>query len=327
MHRRTFMTLTGGMAANWSISAFAQSSSLPTVGFVNNGSQKAFATLLAKFRQGLGQAGFIEGQTVAIETRWADGNDERLQALISELVQRRVSVIAATGGSRSTVAAQAATTTVPVVFVMGADPVKLGLVKSLNKPGGNLTGVSLLSNGLLAKQIAILHEAIAKGATIGFLVRPTNPNADNDTRDATTASETLGHKLLVAKADTQTEIAPAIADLVQSGVAALVIFPDVLFISNIDELATLTTSHKLPAIYNFPEFAAAGGLLTYGGNQNEGYRQAGIYTGRILKGEKPSDLPVVQSSRFELIVNLKTAKAFGLNLSQTLLATVDQVIE
>jgi len=225
------------------------------------------------------------------------------------------------------VAAQAATTTVPVVFVMGADPVKLGLVKSLNKPGGNLTGVSLLSNGLLAKQIAILHEAIAKGATIGFLVRPTNPNADNDTRDAMTASETLGHKLLVAKADTQTEIAPAIADLVQSGVAALVIFPDVLFISNIDELAALTTSHKLPAIYNFPEFAAAGGLLTYGGNQNEGYRQAGIYTGRILKGEKPSDLPVVQSSRFELIVNLKTAKAFGLNLSQTLLATVDQVIE
>ncbi len=210
---------------------------------------------------------------------------------------------------------------------MGADPVKLGLVKSLNKPGGNLTGVSLLSNGLLAKQIAILHEAIAKGATIGFLVRPTNPNADNDTRDAMTASETLGHKLLVAKADTQTEIAPAIADLVQSGVAALVIFPDVLFISNIDELAALTTSHKLPAIYNFPEFAAAGGLLTYGGNQNEGYRQAGIYTGRILKGEKPSDLPVVQSSRFELIVNLKTAKAFGLNLSQTLLATVDQVIE
>jgi putative ABC transport system substrate-binding protein len=225
------------------------------------------------------------------------------------------------------VAAQAITTTVPIVFVMGADPVKLGLVNSLNKPGGNLTGVSLLSNGLLAKQIAILHETIAKGATIGFLVRPANPNADNDTRDAMSASETLGLRLLVAKADTQTEIAPAVADLVQRGVAALVIFPDVLFISNIAELAALTTSHKLPAIYNFLEFATAGGLLTYGGNQNEGYRQAGIYTGRILKGEKPSNLPVVQSSCFELVVNLKTAKAFGMNLSQTLLATADQVIE
>jgi putative ABC transport system substrate-binding protein len=177
---------------------------------------------------------------------------------------------------------------------------------------------------LLAKQIAILHEAIAKGATIGFLVRPVNPNADNDTRDAMAASEMLGHKLLVAKADTQAEIAPAIADLVQRGVAALVIFPDVLFISNIAELAALTTNHTLPAIYNFPEFATAGGLLSYGGNQYEGYRQAGIYAGRILKGEKPSDLPVVQSSRFELIVNLKTAKAFGMNLSPTLLATVDR---
>jgi putative ABC transport system substrate-binding protein len=327
MHRRTIMTLIGGMAAHWSISTLAQAQPLSKVGFVNNGSQRVYTNQFATFRQSLNDAGFIEGQTLSIETRWAEGNDERLQALISELVGHGVSVIAATGGSPTAIAAQATTTTVPIVFVMGADPVKLGLVKSLNKPGGNLTGVSLLSNGLVAKQIAILHEAIAKGATIGFLVKPTNPNADNDTKDAGIASETLGHKLLVGKANTQTEIAPAIADLVQKGIAALVIFPDVLFSSNNLELAALMNNHKLPAIYNFPDFADAGGLLTYGGNQNEAYRQAGIYTGRILKGEKPSDLPVVQSSRFELIVNLKTAKALGMNLSQTLLAAADRVIE
>jgi len=286
-----------------------------------------FRGLLAKFRQGLGEAGFVEGQTVRIEARWAEGSDDRLPALISELVQRRVSVIAATGGSASVVAARASATTIPVVFVMGADPVKLGVVNSLNRPGGNITGVSILSNGLLTKQFAILHDTIATGAAIGFLVKPANPNADSDTNNVTSAAEALGHRLLVGKANTQAEIAPAIADLVQSGAAALVIFPDVLFINSIKQLVAVTANHRLPAIYNFLEFAAAGGLLSYGANQNETYRQAGVYTGRILKGEKPSDLPVMQSSRFEFIVNLKTAKAFGLTLSPTLLATADEVIE
>jgi putative ABC transport system substrate-binding protein len=325
MHRRRFIKLLGVTAATLPTSAFAEP--LPIVGFVNNGSPRGFASLLAKFRQGLGEAGFVEGRTVTIEVRWAEGSDDRLPALVSELVQHRVAVIVTTGGSRSTIAARAITTTVPIVFVMGGDPIKLGLVKSLNNPGGNLTGVSLLSNGLLAKQIAILHEAIAKGATIGFLVRSGNPNAESDTRDVISASEALGHKLVVAKASSEAEIAPAIADLVEKGVEALVIFPDALFISNATELATLAMNHKLPAIYNLLDFAVAGGLLCYGANQNDAYRQAGVYAGRILRGDKPSNLPVMQSSRFELILNLKTAKAFGMNLSPTLLATVDQVIE
>jgi len=247
--------------------------------------------------------------------------------LISDLVQHRASVIVATGGSSTAIAARSVTTNVPVVFVMGGDPVKLGLVKSLNNPGGNLTGVSLLSNGLLAKQIAILHEAIAQNTTIGFLVRPANPNAESDTKDVVSAAEALGHKLVVAKANTEAEIAPAIAALVDKGSEALIIFPDVLFISNIVELAEIAAEHKLPAIYNFLGFAAAGGLLCYGANQNDAYAQAGIYAGRILRGAKPSELPVMQSSRFELILNLKTAKAFGTKLSPTLLATVDRVIE
>lgn len=325
MHRRNFMTLVSAAAAGWPISTFAQPASLPTIGFVNNGSPKAFENLVGKFRQGLGEAGFTEGQTVAIETRWAEGVDDRLPTLISELVQRRVSVIVTTGGSRSTSAAQVVTTTVPVVFVMGADPVKLGLVKSLSRPGGNLTGVSILSNGLLAKQVAILHEAIPKDATVGLLVRSSNPLADNDIEEAMGASEILGHKAIAAKVDTQAEIAPAIANLAKRGIAALMIFPDALFISNVTELAALTIGHKLPAIYHFPEFATAGGLLSYGANQSEAYRQAGIYTGRILRGEKPSDLPVMQSTRFEFVANLKTAKTLGITLSQTLLATVDRV--
>jgi putative tryptophan/tyrosine transport system substrate-binding protein len=327
MHRRTFVSLIGGAGAAWAGSAFAQPAPLPIVGFVNNGSQKGFANLFAKFRQGLGDRGFIEGQTVGIEARWADGRDDRLHDLISELVERRASVIVATGGSRVSLVARAVTTSVPVVFVMGGDPVKLGLVKSLNKPASNLTGVSVLSNGLLAKQIAILHETIARAATIGFLVRPANPNAENDIKSVTAASEALGHRLVVAKANSEAEIASAVAGLVQSGSEALVIFPDVLFASNVAELAKLAESYKLPAIYNVVDFATAGGLLCYGADENDAYRQAGIYAARILKGEKPEELPVMQSSRFELVLNLKTAKAFGMSPSPTLLATVDQVIE
>jgi putative ABC transport system substrate-binding protein len=250
-----------------------------------------------------------------------------LPGLISELAQRHPSVIATTGGSASTVAAKAVGSTIPVVFVMGADPIRLGLVKGLNKPETNITGVSMLSNGLLSKQVALLHETIAKGAPVGFLVRPANPNAENDIRDLTAASETLGHKLVVARANSLAEIAPAVAELVQNGVVALVVFPDVLFISNIRPLVATINEHRLPAIYNFSEFTAAGGLLCYGGNQKEAYRQAGIYAGRILKGEKASELPVMQSSRWYLTINLKTAKTFGINLSPTLLATADEIIE
>jgi ABC-type uncharacterized transport system substrate-binding protein len=327
MHRRTFIALVGATAATWPHQAFSQGAPLPVIGFVNNGSPDAFATFFADFRRGLGEAGFIQGQSVNIETRWAEGNDERLPALISELVQRRVSVIATTGGSASTVAARASAVTTPIVFVMGADPIKLGIVSSLNRPGANFTGVSMLSNNLLAKQAAILHETIAKGAPIGFLVRPANPNASADTRELTAAVEALDRKLIIAEANTQAEIAPAVGDIAGKGAAAMIVFPDVLFISSLKQLVAAISDHRLPAIYNFSEFAAAGGLICYGANQNEAYRQAGFYAGRILKGEKPSELPVMQSVRLKLVVNLKTAKAFGINLSPTLLATADEVIE
>ena len=225
------------------------------------------------------------------------------------------------------VAARAVAPTTPIVFVIGADPIKLGLVRSLNKPEANITGISLLSNGLLAKQAAILHETIAHGAPVGFLVRPTNPNASGDTRDLTAALEALGHKIVVAEANTDAAIAPAVMDLVQKGAVAMIVFPDVLFISNLKRLVEVTTENRLPTIYNFLEFAAAGGLLCYGANQNEAYYHAGVYAGRILKGQKPSELPVMQSTRLKLIVNLKTAKTFGFNLSPTLLAMADEVIE
>jgi putative ABC transport system substrate-binding protein len=327
MHRRSFIGLAGSAAVAWPNLLIAQQSAVPVVGFINNGSPAAFASLFADFRRGLGGAGFVEGQSVSIEARWAEGRDDRLKNLVGELVQRRVSVIAATGGTATVVAARELATATPIVFVIGADPIKLGIVKSLNKPDANITGISLLSNGLLAKQAAILHEAIAKVAPIGFLVRPSNPNARDDTRDLVAATEALGHKLIVAEVNAAAELTSAVGDLAQKGAAAVIVFPDVLFISNLKQLVAATAEHRLPAIYNFPEFAAAGGLLCYGANQNEAYNQAGVYAGRILKGEKPSELPVMQTARLKLIVNLKTAKAFGINLSSTLLAMADEVIE
>jgi putative tryptophan/tyrosine transport system substrate-binding protein len=327
MHRRRFIALAGSTAAVWPDLLVAQQSALPVVGFINNGSPNAFASLFADFRRGLGGAGFVEGQSVSIEARWAEGRDDRLKALIAELVQRRVSVIVATGGTASVVAAREVATATPIVFVIGADPIKLGIVKSLNKPEANITGISLMSNDLLAKQAAILHETIAKDAPVGFLVRPSNPNAIADTRDLVAATGALGHKLLVAEVNSGAELAPAVADLAQKGAAALIVFPDVLFISNLTQLVAATADHRLPAIYNYLEFATAGGLLCYGANQNEAYNQAGIYAGRILKGAKPAELPVMQTARLKLIVNLKTAKAFGMNLSSTLLAMADEVIE
>jgi len=326
MPRRTFIAGVGALAVTRPYSLAAQSTAPPLVGFVNNGAEPAFAALFAAFRQGLGDAGF-NGSSARIEARWAEGHDDRLPSLIPELAQRRVSVIVVTGGSAVVMAARSFSSTTPVVFVIGGDPVRLGIVKSLNKPESNITGVSLLSNGLLAKQVAILHETIPKEALVGFLVRPANPNAENDIRELTAAAETLGHKLLVARANSPEEITLAIESLVQRGAAAAVIFPDVLFISNLQSLVTALTQHRLPAIYNFSEFAAAGGLLCYGSNQKEAYHQAGVYAGRILKGEKPADLPVMQSSRWKFTINLKTAKALGISLSPTLLATADEIIE
>jgi ABC-type uncharacterized transport system substrate-binding protein len=327
MDRRRFIQLAGGATFAWPTLAHAQPASTPLVGFFNNGSPQAFATRVDAFRRGLGEAGFVEGQSVRIEYRWSEGDDSRIPELVTDLAQRKVSVITATGGTAGVLAVRRIAPATPLIFAIGADPVKLGIVKSFNKPEGNVTGVSFLSNTILSKQVAILHEAIGSNASLGFLVNPANPNAENDIKSAAATAEALGHKTIVAMASAPAEVAGAIASLVEKRAEALVIFPDALFSSTLRQLVELATKHRIPAIYNTPEFSAAGGLLSYGANQIEAYRQAGVYTGRVLKGEKPADLPIVQSTRFDFAVNLKTAKAFGITLSPTLLATVDQVFE
>jgi putative ABC transport system substrate-binding protein len=324
MQRRAFITLLGGAAVIWPLTARAQQ---PVIGFLNNGSSNIFAHLVAAFRQGLSETGYVDGQNVRVEYRWADSKNDNLPGLVDDLVRRHVAIIAVTGGTAGVLAAHSATTTIPIVFAIGGDPVKFRLVNSLNRPGGNITGVSFLSNVLLAKQIGILHETIGKESTIGFLINPNNPNAEADTKEVAAAANALGHSFVVVSASTEKEIDAAFADLVQQRVGAVLIFPDTLFNDQRDQLVVLATRHRLPAINNSRQFAAAGGLMSYGTDQNEAYRQVGIYTGRILKGEKPGDLPVMQSTKFELVINLKTAKALGLTIPSGVLAIADEAIE
>lgn len=319
--RREFVGLLGGALARPAV-ALAQSTK-PLVGFVNNGAANIFGPLFAAFQRGLGEAGFADGQVV-IEDRWAEGDNSRLPALLEDLVRRRVNVIAATGGTPTALAAQAASGAIPVVFAIGADPVKFGLAASFNRPGGNTTGVSFLANALLAKQVEVLHETVAKDVVLGFLINPVNPNADSDTASA---AAKLGRKLVIVKAQRPSDIATAFSLLVDQKVGALLIFPDALFTSLREQLVALVLRHKLPALYNSRDFAVSGGLIGYGANQGEAYRHTGAYVGRILKGEKPAELPVMQSTAVDLVVNLKTAKALGIEVPQTLLARADEIIE
>ena len=327
MQRREFITLLGGAAAAWPLTARAQQPAMPVVGFLNNGSSNAFVPHVAAFRQGLSETGYVDGQNVSIEYRWADSKNDDLPGLVDDLVRRHAAIIVATGGTAAALAAHAATTAIPIVFAIGGDPVKFRLVSSLNQPGGNITGVSFLANALLAKQVGILHETISKEVAIGLLINPTNPNAEIDTKVVAAAANTLGHRLVVVTASTENEINTAFANLVQQRAGALLIFPDTLFSGQRDQLAALATRHKLPAVYNSRQFAAAGGLISYGTDQTDAYRQVGIYTGRILKGEKPGDLLVMQSTKFELVINLKTAKLLGLKISEPFLLIADEVIE
>jgi putative tryptophan/tyrosine transport system substrate-binding protein len=327
MKRREFIGLVGGAAAAWPLAARAQQSPMPVVGFLNNGSAEAFAPHMAAFQQGLNDAGYVDGQNVRIEYRWAEGDNSRLPALVADLVGRPAALIAATGGVASALAAKSGTTTIPVVFAMGADPVRFGLVASLNRPGGNITGVSYLANTILEKQIEMLHESVSKATAIGFLVNPANPNAEQDLIAAAAASRAFGHEPVIGKASTESEIDAVIAALVAQRAGAIVIFPDALFTSHIDQLAELTTKHLLPAIYNARVFAQGGGLMSYGTDQASAYQKAGVYAGMILKGAKPADLPVQQSTKVELVLNLKTAKAIGVSFPLTLLGRADDVIE
>jgi putative tryptophan/tyrosine transport system substrate-binding protein len=294
--------------------------------FLNGASHAGYAPMVAAFRRGLQELGYIEGQNVAIEFRWAEGQYDRLPALATDLVRRQATVIAAT----STPAAQAAkavTSSTPIVFTTGADPVELGLVASLNRPGGNVTGVSFLVNELTAKQLEVLHQTIPREGSIGFLVNPAFANAASQMREAQNAAHALGHQLVVLTARTESEIDAAFATLVQQRARGLVTISDPFLNSRRDQLVALAAHHSLPALYPVRDYVVAGGLMSYGSSITDAYRQVGDYTGRILKGEKPADLPVMRPTKLELAINLKTAKALGLDLPPTLLALADEVIE
>ncbi|MFO1118154.1 MAG: ABC transporter substrate-binding protein [Beijerinckiaceae bacterium] len=313
-------------AVAFSTAAIAQTQ-IPVVGFVNNGSQQAFGALAEAFRLGLADAGYHADSNVRIEYRWADGHNERLSDLLQDLAQKRVSIIVATGGTPTAIAAKQISVTIPVVFSIGADPIKFGLVTSLSKPGGNMTGVSFLANAVLPKQVEILNEIAPKNTALGFLVNPSNPNADADTDIVSAAAKIHGRELVIARAATASDIENAFLAFSDAKIGGLLIFPDATFTTNRGLLVKPAGVHKLPAIYNSREFAVSGGLIGYGARQYDSYRQSGVYAGRVLKGERPADLPVVQSTAIELVVNLKAARALGVSIPIALLGRADEVIE
>jgi putative tryptophan/tyrosine transport system substrate-binding protein len=327
MERREFITLLGGAAATWPLAARAQQRAMSVIGFVSSRSSGESAVQVAAFREGLSEKGFVEGDNLAIAFRWAEGHYDRLPALCSELVHQGVAVLVAAGGPPSALAAKAASLTTPIVFILASDPIKLGLVASLNHPGSNATGVALFAVEVEPKKLEILHELVPKTTQIGVLVNPRNPNAQTVTTELQTASGALGLQIHIVNAATIAEVGAAFKTLVQQDVGALVVAADPFFNDQREALVTLAAQHALPTIYEWREFAAAGGLVSYGTIISDAYRQAGVYTGRILKGEKPVDLPVVQPTKFELVINRKTAKALGLEIPQPILATADEVIE
>jgi putative ABC transport system substrate-binding protein len=328
MRPRDFITLLGGAAAAWPLTARAQQPTMPVIGFLGSESAQSWTARVRAFHQGLAQGGFVEHQNVAIEYLWAENQPERLPMLAAELVSRHVSVIAAPGSVTSALAAKAATTTIPIVFAVGVNPVEFGLVASLNRPGGNLTGVTNLNTEVGPKRLELLHELVPKAAIVGLLVNPANPAlAETSTKDFEAAARTLGIELHVVPASTESDFESAFAALIQLRAGGLVIGGDPFFNSHSDQLATLAVRHVLPTVFSYPDFVAAGGLMSYGSSLTEGPHLAGVYTGRILKGEKPSDLPVQQSTRIELLINLKTAKALGIDVPPALLIRADEVIE
>jgi putative tryptophan/tyrosine transport system substrate-binding protein len=326
MRRREFITLLGGAAGAWPLVARAQQPSLPVIGYLESASQGQFADLIPAFRKGLTEAGYIDGQNVRIEYRWAGGQYDRLPALTADLVRNDAALIFTTAFI-SAQAAKAVTTTVPIVFVSGPDPVQLGLVESLNRPGSNLTGVTLFTSTVGAKRLQLLRELLPAATTFAFIVNPSNTRAATDTQEMETAARALGQQIVVAKAITDRDFEAAFATLAQGSIQALVIGGDPFFNSQAQQLVALASHYAIPTIYPLNEFAAVGGLMSYGSSISDAYRQAGIYAGRILKGAKPGDLPVMQPTKFELVINLKTAKALGLEIPATLLARADEVIE
>jgi ABC-type uncharacterized transport system substrate-binding protein len=327
MERREFITLLGGTVASWPLAARAQQPSMPVIGFLHPTSLDAYADRLRPFREGLKDAGFIEGENVAIEYRWAENQMDRLPALAAELARRQVAVIAAPGPPAA-LAAKAATTTIPIVFLMNEDPVRLGLVASLARPGGNLTGINIFSAELAAKRLDLLRELVPGAARVGVLVNPVNATTTESTlRDVEPAARAIGLQIQVLNASTSREIDAAFATFVRERPDAVFVGADSFFVSRRVQLTNLAVRHAVPAIYSARDFAEVGGLMSYGASLTDASRQMGVYTGRILKGAKPADLPVVQSTKFELVINAQTARMLGLTVPQTLLVAADEVIE
>jgi putative ABC transport system substrate-binding protein len=326
MRRREFIALLGGAAA-WPLAARAQQPAMPVIGFLDPKSASASAHFVSAFRQGLKEGGYVEGQNIAIEFRWAAGRNDQLPAMAADLARRQVAVIAAISPSAA-LAAKSATTAIPIVFQSGSDPVEMGLVASLNRPGGTITGISRLATELAPKLLELLHEAAPNADNIAFLMNPASVNAEFKTREAQAAAHSLGLKqLLVLTAGTATEIDSAFVTMAERRANALLIGQDVFFNNQVEQLAAMALRNKVPAIYSLREFATAGGLMSYGASLADQYRLVGVYVGRILKGEKPGDLPVQQATKVELIINLKTANALGLSVPVPLLGRADEVIE
>jgi putative ABC transport system substrate-binding protein len=327
MRRRDFIYLTGGAVAAWPLAARAQQPAMPVIGFLVSGSPDSGARYLAAFHQGLKETGYVEGQNLRIEYNYLEGQYDRLPALVADLVRRGVAVFATPGSDVSAIAAKAATATIPIVFGAGQDPVKLGLVASLARPGGNATGISFFVQELAAKRLGLLHDLVPKAVRVAVLVNPTNPSAEAGLRDVKEAASAIGLQIQILNATTIGEINAAFATLARERPDALFVAADGFFSSRRVQLVNLAVRDRIPAVYTNPDYAAAGGLMSYGTSNEEVYRQVGVYTGRILKGAKPADLPVLRSTKFELVINLQTARALDIEVPPGLLAIADKVVE